>query len=337
MSHLTVVHSGLLSTVQDLGRRCVGHLGVSPSGAVDWYAARAANRLVNNDDDAPLVETTLTGATFVAGGDATFAVTGALAPISVGGTPRHGWSSWHARAGQRLVIGPAERGARSYLAVRGGFEVARVLGSSASDVVGGFGGRVLAPGDALPIRSGSESDGASGDLVEAQLAYSTDAIPSLRTPFSLRVMPGPDAARLGRDAMARLLAGTYRATPRSSRQGLRLEGEPVAAVLAAEGVSAGVCAGCVQVSADGLPTVLLAEHQTTGGYPVALCVVHADVPVAAQVRPGDTVVFTRVDGRAAHDALARSLGLLRSLAPVGALPEADTTRLGRGFFEGSTA
>ena len=337
MSHLTVVDPGLLSTVQDLGRRGVGDLGVSPSGAVDWYAARAANRLVGNDDDAPLVETTLTGATFVASGDATFAVTGALAPISVGGAPRHGWRSSHARGGHRITIGPAERGVRSYLAVRGGFEVPRVLGSCATDLVGGFGGRVLAPGDALPIHGASESDGARGDLVEVLLGYSADAIPLHRTPIVLRVLPGPDAARLGREAMDKLLAGTYRASPRSSRQGLRLDGEPVAAISAAEGVSAGVCAGCVQVSADGLPTVLLAEHQTTGGYPVALCVAHADVPAAGQVRPGDEVVFTRVDARAAHDALARSLALLRSLAPIGAQPEADTTRLGRGFFEGSTA
>ena len=337
MSQLTVVDSGLLSTVQDLGRRGVGALGVSPSGAVDWYAACAANRLVNNDDDAPLVEMTLTGATFVAGGDATFAVTGALAPITVGGVRRHGWRSWRARTGHKFTIGPVERGARCYLAVRGGFEVPRVLGSSATDVVGGFGGRVLAPGDTLPIRRAYESDGARDELAETPMAYAAEAIPLLRAPFALRVLPGPDAARVGREAVDRLLAGTYRASPRSSRQGLRLDGEPVAAISAGAGVSAGVCAGCVQVSADGLPTVLLAEHQTTGGYPVAWCVVHADLPAAGQIRPGDEVVFTRVDARAARDALARSLALLRKLAPVGVQPEADTTRLGRGFFEGSTA
>lgn len=327
-----VIDGGLLSTIQDLGRHGVGALGVSPSGAADWYSARAANRLVGNADDCALVETTMNGATFDATARMTIAVTGADAPLWIGGKRRASWCSHSIEAGDRVVIGPAISGLRSYFAVDGGIDVSQVLGSAATDVGGGFGGRKLSAGDSLHVTAGSMPE--SSTLLE----YDRGAIHALRPPFVLRALVGPDAARLGPAVVDELLGATFRGSTRSNRQGLRLEGATIGGG-ASDAISAGVCAGCVQLPGDGSPIVLLAEHQTTGGYPVALCVIAADIPLAAQVRPGDEVRFERVDRAGARAALVQVGERLRSTRAISSsivrrAPDAD--RLSRGFTEGSS-
>ena len=309
---LVVIDAGLLSTVQDLGRQHVGALGVSPCGAADRFSARAANRLVGNADGAAVVETTMTGASFDATNAMTIAVTGGQSPLAIDGRPRTMWRSWRVEAGERIAIGPATAGLRSYLAVAGGVLARHVLGSASTDVGGGFGGRRLVPGDALDVAEEPPFDAERGAL-----EYRRSAIPSYAPPFVLRVLAGPDAPRIGADALDALCSRAFAGSARSSRQGLRLEGEPVLAG-AGDAISAGVCAGCVQLPADGAPIVLLAEHQTTGGYPVALCVISPDVASAAQVKPGDEVRFERIDRAAARDALAAMSERLRSLLRVDA-------------------
>ena len=323
-----VIDPGMLCTVQDLGRAGYGAMGVSPSGAADWFAARAANRLVGNPDDAPLVETTLTGATFEATADLTVAVTGAQAPVWIGGSPLASWRSSHARAADRIVVGPVALGARSYVAFGGGIaDVARVLGSFSTDVGGGFGGRVLARGDSLAIAS----------IVDRgfQLEY-PPGCSSIARPVTLRAMVGPQSALFGDRAVEALFAGEFRVGTRSGRQALRLEGDAIASTAAMGAVSTGVCAGCVQVTGEGLPIVMLSEHQTTGGYPVPLCVIFADLPRAAQARPGDVVRFERADAGAARRALYESVEMLRSLRRAPVVSDASMeTRLAQGFFEGT--
>lgn len=328
---LVVRDAGLLSSVQDLGRLGVGALGVSPSGAADWYSARAANRLVDNDDDCALIETTMNGATFEATHRMTIAVTGADAPLWIDGKPKHPWRSLAVEAGDRIAIGPPASGLRSYLAIAGGIDVPEVLGSAATDVGGGFGGRRLAAGDILCV-------GATLSERIAETEYEPAAILALRPPLRLRALAGPDASRLGSAVVDELFATAFRGSARSSRQGLRLEGVAVGGG-ASDSISAGVCAGCVQLPSDGSPIVLLAEHQTTGGYPVALCVITADIPLAAQVRPGDEVRFERIDRSGARDALADVAKRLRAVRPVAsaATRDPDAVRLGRGFAEGASS
>jgi biotin-dependent carboxylase-like uncharacterized protein len=314
---LVVVDAGLLTTVQDLGRRGAGAFGVSPSGAADRFSACAANRLVGNPDGAAVMETTMTGASFDATAPMTVAVTGAQASLAVGGRPRSLWRTLHVAAGDRIAIGPATGGLRSYLAVRGGIAAREVLGSASTDVGGGFGGRRVVPGDALAIGGEEPLDPA-----RAVFEYPRTAIPSTRGPLVLRSLAGPDSAVVGPDAIEALCSQTFRGSVRSSRQGLRLEGGPIGGG-SGELISAGVCAGCVQLPGDGLPIVLLAEHQTTGGYPVALCVITADIGVAAQVKPGDDVRFERVDRATARDALALMSERLRSLLRAPSFEGAD--------------
>ena len=307
---LVVVDAGLLTTVQDLGRRGAGALGISPAGAVDRFSACAANRLAGNPDGSAVVETTMTGASFDATASMTVAVTGAEAGLVVGGRPRALWRTLRVEPGDRIAIGPATGGLRSYLAVGGGLDVHLLFGSASTDVGGGFGGRRLVPGDAIVV-----GDDVPIGPAPAALEYPRTSIASLAEPFILRSLPGPDWARLPQTATDALCSQIFRGSVRSSRQGLRLEGVPVAGG-AGDLISAGVCAGCVQLPADGLPIVLLAEHQTTGGYPVALCVITADVGLAAQVKPGDEVRFELVDRATARDALVGIGERLRSLLPM---------------------
>ena len=328
---LLVRDAGLLASVQDLGRIGVGALGVSPSGAADWFSARAANRLVGNADGCALIETTMNGATFEAVHSMTIAVTGADAPLWIDGKAKRSWRSLSVRAGDRIAIGPPTSGLRSYLAIAGGIDIAEVLGSAATDVGGGFGGRRLAAGDSLCLGAAS-----SERVTESE--YEPGAIPAFHPPLRLRALTGPDASRLGSAVVDELFATAFRGSARSSRQGLRLEGAAVVGG-ASDAISAGVCAGCVQLPADGSPIVLLAEHQTTGGYPVALCVITADIPIAAQVRPGDEVRFERVDRTGAREALADAAARLRAVRPPASTVtrDPDAARLGRGFAEGASS
>jgi len=328
---LVVRDAGLLASVQDLGRLGVGALGVSPSGAADWFSARAANRLVGNGDGCALIETTMNGATFEAIDPMTIAVTGADAPLWIGGKRKHSWRSLRVEAGDRIAIGPPASGLRSYLAVGGGVEVPEVLGSAATDVGGGFGGRRLATGDSLCVGAGSSER-------FSECEFEPGAILALRPPLRLRAVAGPDASRLGSAVVDELFAHAFRGSTRSSRQGLRLEGLAITGG-ESDSISAGVCAGCVQLPGDGSPIVLLAEHQTTGGYPVALCVITADIPLAAQVRPGDEVRFERIDRTGARDALTDAASRLRAVRAVatGATHDPDAARLGRGFAEGASS
>jgi len=324
---LRVADAGLLSTVQDRGRRHAGSMGVSPSGALDWFSASAANRLVGNPAAAALIETTLAGIALSFESDARVAVTGAQAIVSIGGLARDVWRSNDVRAGETLVIGPATRGARSYVAVDGGIQVPRVLESASTDVGAGFGGfrgRRFEAGDRIEL-----APGAGRDPAIPHLALRPSDIPLWSSRTTLAALLGPHAEALSARAMALLCEREFRVTHASNRQAIRFEGQPLDAA-PADVVSCGVCAGCVQITSDGLPLALLAEHQTTGGYAVALCVTTAELPRAAQLRPGDSVHFVRsthADARASLDALARRLRQV--------VETTDAAALAAGFFEGA--
>ena len=308
----------MLATVQDLGRRNVGHLGVSPSGAADWFSARAANRLVGNSDAAALIETTLTGATFVLHGDAWLAVTGADSPLHIGGQERAAWRAHRGRDGDRVAIGAAGRGARSYLAVDGGLIVPLVFGSASTDVTAGFGGRILAPGDEIEIGKCAANE------QRARIApLARDAEDCLRCSWR------SDSA-----AVDALFANAYTVGARSSRQALVLEGGPAIVGVRSDMPSAGVCAGFVQITGDGTPIVLLCEHQTTGGYEIAAVVALADMPVAAQLRPGQHVSFVAADAQTAALSLEERRTALDAERADANGDGGQASLLSGGFFEG---
>ena len=322
---IRVIEPGMLTCVQDLGRRGAGWMGVSPAGAADWYSARAANRLVGNDDCDPLIETTLSGTSFKLSSDALVAVTGADAPLAIGERVCEPWMAHEAPAGSLVVVGAARRGVRSYIALDGGVLVPEVLGSSSTDVTSGFGGRLLTRSDDLELGTRAASIAPVACTRAQRLRLPTDAV--------LRVLPGTHEA-----LTPGLLANTYTVSSRSSRQALMLDGGRSGAAALPDVVSFGVTAGCVQITSDGTPIVLLVEHQTTGGYAVAACVIHADLPIAAQLRAGTRVRFAMVSIEESEAALAERVSALSG--PVG--PQRDKSseedglvaRLAGGFFEG---
>ncbi len=307
-------------------------MGVAPSGAADWYSARAANRLVGNDENAALIETTLSGTSFKISRDAVVAVTGADAPLAIGERVCEAWVAHAATAGSMIVVGAARRGVRSYIAIDGGVAVAELFGSSSTDVTSGFGGRVLQRGDELAMGPEAKNASALVGTRRPPLRIPTDA--------TLRVLPGLDE-RL----TPALLANAYTVSARSSRQALMLDGGRTGLETAPPDiVSFGVTAGCVQIASDGSPMVLLVEHQTTGGYAVAACVIYADLPVAAQLRAGTRIRFAMVSVEESEAALSERVNGLAGLdVPRNSEPQRDgepqrddgfAERLMRGFFEG---
>ncbi|WP_035792555.1 5-oxoprolinase subunit C family protein [Kitasatospora mediocidica] len=288
MSALIVLRPGPLTTVQDLGRRGVAHLGVPRAGALDGAAHRAANRLVGNPADAATLETTLGGVTLRAvDGPLLVAVTGAPAAVRVAGRPAAWGAAVPVPAGAVLEVGAALAGVRGYLAVRGGIAVPAVLGSRSADLLSGLGPAPLRAGDLLPVGSAPTAGPLPG-LVP---------LPAPPTELVLRLRLGPRADWFTPHAPLALAAARYRVAQASNRVALRTEGPPLERVRPGELESEGMVLGAVQVPPDGQPVVFLADHPTTGGYPVIGVVPAADLDAAAQAGPGTPVRFTVVRGR----------------------------------------
>jgi biotin-dependent carboxylase-like uncharacterized protein len=323
-----IVDAGMLSTVQDLGRPHFGASGVSPSGAADWYCARAANRLAGNDDGAALIEASFGGITIETNAAAAIAVTGAQSRVSFGGRSIKAWQTQFVQAGGVVRVDAAERGARTYIAIDGGLAVPRVLGSAASDVVAGIGGRALRTGDVIAVHEREHTGGWPA------LAYAANAHADLSSPVVLRACSGPDFEHISAGAMDWLCSTEFRTSSRSNRQAVTFEADASAPAAPANVLTIPVCAGCVQVTGDGMPIVLLADHQATGGYVAAMCVIYADIPRAAQLRPGDRVRFRIVSHAEASAAMAAAKANLSSLRRIDPLAAKDTS-LWAGFVEGS--
>lgn len=279
--NLTVVRAGALTTVQDAGRFGLAHLGVPRAGAMDDEAARLANRLVGNTEEVGVLETTVTGVGLRAGSTMTVAVTGAAAPVLVAGRPASWGVAVGLRAGDVVDVGAATRGVRSYLAVGGGITVPPVLGSRSRDTLSGIGTAQLVDGDELPV----------GHPAGAPAAVDF-TIPRLATgPLVLRLTSGPREDWFGVDGMAVLLGATYLLSELSNRVGARLSGPRVPRLVEAELESEGMVLGAVQLPPDGQPVILMADHPTTGGYPVVGVVHQRDLAALAQARPGAAVRF----------------------------------------------
>jgi biotin-dependent carboxylase-like uncharacterized protein len=292
MSTLRVLQPGVLATVQDRGRPAQQRWGVPVGGAMDLFALAVANRLVNNVPDAAVLEITAGGAAFVLLAPTLLAITGGLT-VTLDGKPVPGWASIWARAGTELRIEGRSGawGARAYVAIAGGIDVPIVLHSRSTclpGAFGGLGGRPLRAGDVL---------GAGLSIVSALHAGSswpTAPRPRYGASPTLRVLPGPHAHLFAADALHLLHPTTWTIGASSNRTGYRLGGAQLRAY-GADLPSLPVFAGVVQVPPDGEPIVLMADAQPTGGYPIIAVVIAPDLPLAAQLLPGDTLRFTVVN------------------------------------------
>lgn len=273
----TIVQAGPLTTVQDEGRLGQGSLGIGRSGACDGASYRLANRLVGNHEGAATLEITMGGLVMRADRDLMFAVTGARCPDIPHNAPTL------LRGGEQLNFATPRAGTRTYLAVRGGVDVAPVLGSRSTDILAKLGPEVLKAGDVLAVGS------SAGMVPGVDLAAVTE--PALGDVL-VQVSPGPRRTWFNDNAWVSLLSQRYTITPDSNRVGLRLEGRPLERTNTGELVSEGMLRGAIQIPPSGKPVLFLADHPVTGGYPVIAYVVEPDVDRCGQLQVGQGLRFS---------------------------------------------
>ena len=292
-----------MTAVQDLGRFGHARSGVAPSGVLDSFAARVANLLVDNPEGEACLEVTFSGLELGVLADVVIAVTGGQLGTRVNGRSIRTWRSVRLAPGDILSFSAVEYGCRAYLAVGGGIDVPVILGSKSTNLGSGFGGlegRALQAGDIL---CGSNP---GLHLAAADRHFDLNAVPAYRNDWQLRVLLGPQDEQFSSAGLDTLQRSVYRVSQRSDRTGIRLEG-PEIQVRPDEPesiVSEGVTAGAVQVPGDGKPIIILNET-ISGGYRKIATVIGADLPLTAQMVPGDRVAFQVVSLRESREALWR--------------------------------
>src|SRR5713101_7523436 len=306
---LRAVEPGLFTTVQDLGRPNAISAGVPPGGVMDRFALRAANLLVGNAEGDVGLECTLNGPTLVAVHSCLVAITGADFDPSVNGQPVPGWTGIFLGLGDRLTFGARRSGGRAYVAVAGGVAGDRWLGSLSTYMLagrGGMHGRNLRAGDEISLAREFGGPVVSGrQLPERMHPRYAD--------HTLFAVAGPHVKRLDSESRSLLFGGEFRVSREADRMGYRLDGHTLN-TSGDELLSFGLAAGAVQVPRGGQPILLMAEHQTAGGYPVVATVVSASMHVAGQLVPGDELHFGEVTLEGARHmrlALAAALHTLR--------------------------
>ncbi len=282
---LTVLKAGLQSTLQSRPRTGLRHEGVPAGGAADPLSLALANRLVGNTWDAAAIEATLMGLTLRFEHDGVFAITGATATSTLNGAGIRQHETVRARAGDELIVGAAETGARIYIAVAGGFRADYVLGSSSTNLqaaFGGLAGRALRPGDALLT--------GPGDVTGPLRTPAAFRIP-MTASWGLRACAAAETGLLDNAGETALFETNWVVDRRADRMGLRLDGPALRVTSDGRMPSAGVLPGTVQCPEDGAPYVLGVDAGTVGGYPRIAQVARADRHVLGQLRPGDHVRF----------------------------------------------
>ena len=301
-----VIKPGMLTTIQDAGRWGFQSRGVPVAGPMDPVSHRVANALVGNSRDAALLEVTLLGPELEFDDERLVAVAGAEFELLLDGrlVPSH--APFTVAAGSHLLFGERRRGVRAYLAVSGGIAVAPTFGSRSTHLVsamGGLGGRALLAGDRLPLGDPSRSQGMALAPQNAVVA-----LPDHHA--TVRVLSGPQVEHFAPAALDGLQSAPYLVSHSSDRMGFRLEGARLTHARGADIISDATPLGVLQVPASGQPILLMADRQTTGGYPKIATVIAADMTIAGQLAPADTITFVVCTP---HDALTALIAQERAL------------------------
>jgi biotin-dependent carboxylase-like uncharacterized protein len=313
MASLRVLRAGPATTIQDAGRRGWLRFGVTESGPMDWIAHARANILAGNAVGAAAIEVGVGGIELeVEGGAVWLGCAGAPFAVARNGTTVPSAGRVRLDPGDRLTVKAAAQGSWFYFSPVGGIEANPVLGSLATTLRTGIGPAPLAAGDVLTIGPGTERT----ELV-------CPAEPPADPLVTLRVLQGPQDDYFSETALASFFGETYRVSTQCDRMGYRLEGPPLGHSKGFNIVSDAIALGAIQVPGDGLPIVLMADHQPTGGYPKLGYVIRADVGRLAQCRPGAALRFTPVSVQVARRELFAALERLRSTLDRAEPTEAD--------------
>lgn len=286
---IEIITPGLLTTVQDFGRVGVMKNGFTQNGAMDRYSMTVANRLCGNCDSAPVLEMTVLGVTARFTQDTVVCVSGADFGAKINDKPIKRNKAYKINNGDILSMGTAKSGMRAYLAVAGGIVGEYVFGSASTNLKFAFGGhfgKKLQSGDVLSIGTGAFPLGEIDKWEIPESEYSKDA--------QLRVVLGPQNEMFTDEDIRLFLSQEYEVTAQSDRMGIRLSGEPLKSKNGMDIISDGIVFGSVQVPNSGEPIILMADHQTTGGYAKIATVISVDLPRASQLSAGNTVRFKSV-------------------------------------------
>jgi antagonist of KipI len=304
---ITIIKPGLLTTIQDLGRNGFQKFGVISSGAMDPFSHRIANILVGNPENQATIEITINGPTILFSKEALISICGGDLSPTVDGIPIPLWRPIFIKKGGQLDFGPCQKGCRAYLAAAGGFAVPDIMNSKSTYLragIGGFQGRQLKKGDRIPYLSlgllsykmfqSLKKQTGQSSFFSPDWSVSPYFIPAFKKDYSVRVMEGREWDLFSKESKHHFFSNRYEITHQSDRMGYRLKGIPLYLTKKLEMISEAVNFGTIQVSGDGNPIILLADRQTTGGYPKIGQIATVDLPLVAQAKPGDCLRFKKI-------------------------------------------
>jgi len=299
----------MLTTVQDGGRIGFQSSGMPVGGAMDNLSLRLANISVGNTPDAACLEVTLAGPEILFTEQTYFCICGAEMQARLNDSPlKNGQPAW-AQRNDILKMSFASKGCRAYIAFAGGVDVKPVMGSHSTFLagkMGGYEGRQLKAGDSLTLGA------KTGNPLQIRLP--DDLLNSIFSNKPIKILPGPEIISFGADAIKKLLSSTFTVSPDSNRMGYRLDGAKLTTKTAEKGIiSSPVSMGCIQIPASGQPLVLMADRQTTGGYPRIAVVATIDLPRLAQMKPGDKLCFEEISLDEAQNLLKEREKIIREM------------------------
>lgn len=295
MEGLEIINAGALTTIQDLGRRGYQQFGMPTAGAMDITSLRLANRLVRNDEGEACLEITFIGLRLLALQDTVIAITGGNLMPKVDGCPLPMWQTVSIRKNSEITFTGVHDGIRSYLAFAGGIQVPQIMGSKSTYIRGGIGGL-----EGKPLKQGDRLRIGPQPSRPPRYKIREEFIPGYERLWKTRVIMGPQDDYFSKSGIEAFISSEYTITPQSDRMGYRLQGPLIQHRGGADIISDATCLGSIQVPGHSLPIILLADRQTTGGYPKIATAISVDVYDLGQAKPGDSVRFSPISLTEAH-------------------------------------
>lgn len=319
---IKVLQPGMLATIQDLGRYGLQKFGVIVGGAMDANSLRIANLLVDNSENEGALEVTLFGTTLLFESDELIAITGGNLQPTIDGVKAPMWRPLLVRKGSVLKFGAAISGCRAYVSFSGGIKIPKAMGSKSTYIragIGGFKGRKMQKNDVFECNKRTKSGEALFkhlQIKENPLSWAVHYTPfvTFTKTQTIRFIKGSEYERFDNDSLKKFFSTPYTITTHADRMGYRLDGESISLKDPFELLSEGVTFGTIQVPSNGQPIILMADRQTTGGYPKIGQVITADLPSLAQMQTNDQIYFKEVTLEDAQWALIHQEKKINELA-----------------------
>ncbi|MCP3028032.1 biotin-dependent carboxyltransferase family protein [Halobacillus sp. A5] len=294
---MKIIKDGLLTLVQDLGRTGYQKYGVIASGSMDTFAHRIGNLLVGNEEKEAVIEVTLLGPVIEFHEDAVLSICGGDLSPAIDNEEITMWKPILVKKGAKLTFGKPRTGCRAYIAIAGGLDIPVVMGSRSTYMrakIGGHNGRALQTEDVIHFKESFNLDTGARSFVEKDWTVARSLIPEYSHRPTISLIEGPQFSWFDEKSLQTLFSTSFKVSSQSDRMGFRMEGESLSLKEPRELISEAVSFGSIQVPNDGNPIILLADRQTTGGYPKIGQVASIDLPILCQMKPGEQLRFKQI-------------------------------------------